>query len=206
MSNGSASSGSGFCPAGTNRNSASRSMYFVISQAQAMRSTPTCSQVTHFMMQILLSLATSEASPRRGVVHFKSLLSLATSEASPRRGVVHFKSLLLHSSVAPAPVNPPPNESSLAPAPAGTCGRARRGQRRPAPTRPGSPGRQHPHGPETGARAHLPAHLRAGAIPTGRLLPRVRQSPQLTIETVRVSRGWQAAPTRHHARAAPPTV
>src|SRR6266851_8591059 len=124
----------------------------------------------------------------------------------PRRGVVDFKSLLLHSSVAPAPVSPPPSESSLATAPAGTCVKARRGQRRPAPTRLGSPDRRHPHEPETGARAHLPAHLRAGAIPTGRLLPRVRQSPQLTIETVRVSRGWRAAPTRHHAAAAPLAV
>src|SRR5205085_1483750 len=100
----------------------------------------------------------------------------------------------------------PPSESSLAPAPAGTCGRARRDRRLPAPTRSGSPGRRHPHAPETAAPTRLLAHSRAGVIPTSRLLPRVRQSPQLTIETVRGSMPWLAAPTRHHAGAARPAV
>src|SRR5437868_12144402 len=47
MSNGSASAGRGDWSRGTNTNSASGSMKRRISQAQPIRSTPTCSQVTH---------------------------------------------------------------------------------------------------------------------------------------------------------------
>src|SRR6266849_6445982 len=149
---------------GTNRNSASLSTNFLISQGQATRSTPTCSQLIHFMTHILL----------------------------------------LHSRVAPARVYPTPSESGLALALAGTCGKVRPGQRRPAPTRSESLDRRHPHGPETAAPARPPAHVRASALPTGRLLPRVRQSPPLTIETARGSREWRAAPRRHRGAAAPP--
>src|SRR5256714_14488380 len=113
-------------------------MYLVISQAQAMRSTPTCSQVTHFMRQILL----------------------------------------LHSSVVPSRVSPTLSESSPAPAPVDTCGRARRGQHPPAPPRPEFPGRRHPHEPGTAAPARLLAHLRASEVPTGTLLHRVRPTPR----------------------------
>src|SRR6266568_7387922 len=126
-----------------------------------------------------------------------------------KHGMLHhvdFKSLLLHSLVAPAHVYPPPSESSLAPAPAGTCVKARRGQRRPAPTRSGSPDRRHPHEPETAGPAPLIAHLRASGIPTGKLLPRVRQSPRPATGTVRVSREWLAVPRRRHAGAARPGV
>src|SRR5258708_31984475 len=114
--------------------------------------------------------------------------------------VIHFMPhiLLLHSRVAPARVCPTPSESSPALAPAGTCGKVRPGQRRPAPTRSESPDRRHPHEPGTAAPARPPAHVRASALPTGRLLPRVRQSPPLTIETARGSREWRGE-TQHDA-------
>src|SRR5437588_12737075 len=97
-----------------------------MSQAQAIRSTPTFSQVTHFMMQTLLS----------------------------------------HSSAALSPVSPALSESSPAPAPVGTCGRARRDQPLLVRARPESPGTRHPHGPGTAAPAPLPDHLKASAMPT----------------------------------------
>src|SRR5437868_4717332 len=48
--------------AGTNRNSASLSTNFLISQGQATRSTLTCSRVIHFMSQVLLLLASKRRS------------------------------------------------------------------------------------------------------------------------------------------------
>src|SRR5216683_1966562 len=138
----------------------------VMGEAQAMRSTPTWEQVTHFMRHTLLS----------------------------------------HSSDAHAPFGQVPSGSSPAPVPAGTCGKAPPGRAPPARDPPGSPDRSHPRGLETAGPARLPARSEASGIPTGALLHQARQSPQPAIGTARASRGWQAAPRRRHAAAAPPAV